>query len=139
MAATKRWSSLPVVSAWSVLLGTLVAVGQASDGVWPGEQWQAAALEEARMDSAKLAQARDYALANEGSGLIVRHGKVVLSWGDQDRTYDLKSSTKAIGVTAVGLALSDGKFQSLNEPAVKYQPDLGVPPETNKGKGWIEK
>jgi len=139
MAATKRSGFLPAVSVWGILLGMLVAVCHASDGVWPGEQWQPATLEEAQMDSAKLAQARDYALASEGSGLITRHGKAVLQWGDQDRIYDLKSSTKAIGVTAVGLALIDGKFQSLNEPAAKYQPDLGVPPETNQAKGWVEK
>ncbi|NIN71121.1 MAG: serine hydrolase, partial [Gemmatimonadetes bacterium] len=68
-----------------------------------------------------------------------RHGKVVLRWGDQKQTYDLKSSTKAIGVTAVGLALMDGKFASLHEPAAKYHPDFGVPPEANREKGWLDK
>ena len=70
--------------------------------------------------------------------MITRHGKVVLRWGDQRQIYDLKSSTKAIGVTAVGLALMDGKFGSLHEPASKYHPQLGVPPETNKGRGWLD-
>ncbi len=91
------------------------------------------------MDPALLAKARDYALTGGGSGMITRHGKVVMQWGDQGQIYDLKSSTKAIGVTAVGLALIDGKFQSLHEPASKYHPDFGVPPETNKDKGWLAK
>jgi CubicO group peptidase (beta-lactamase class C family) len=71
--------------------------------------------------------------------MVTRHGKVVMQWGDQGQTYDLKSSTKAIGVTAVGLALLDGKFQSLHEPASKYHPDFGVPPEANKDKGRLAK
>jgi len=44
------------------------------------------------------------ALTGEGSGLITRHGRVVLAWGDPKKRYDLKSSTKSIGVTALGLA-----------------------------------
>jgi hypothetical protein len=87
------------------------------------------------MDSSLLTKARDCALTGGGSGMITRHGKVILWWGDQKQTYDLKSSTKAIGVTAVGLALMDGKFASLHEPASKYHRQLGVPPETNKSKG----
>jgi CubicO group peptidase (beta-lactamase class C family) len=61
-----------------------------------------------------------------------------MRWGDPAQTYDLKSSTKAIGVTAVGLAFADGKFESLHEPASAHHPDFGVPPEANKHKGWLD-
>ncbi|MHC4741953.1 MAG: serine hydrolase domain-containing protein, partial [Planctomycetota bacterium] len=71
--------------------------------------------------------------------MVTRFGKVVMKWGDQQRRYDLKSSTKAIGVTAVGLALKDGKFKSLDEPAKKYHPALGAPPKANLQTGWIDK
>ena len=91
------------------------------------------------MDTKLVAKARDYALTSGGSGMITRGGKLVMRWGDQAQRYDLKSSTKAIGVTAVGLALQDGKFKSLHEKAGKYHPGLGLPPRENKSKGWIEK
>jgi CubicO group peptidase (beta-lactamase class C family) len=72
--------------------------------------WQQAAPEDVALDPAKLQQARDYALTGGGSGYIVRHGKLVMSWGDQAQRYDLKSTTKSIGVTALGLALMDGRI-----------------------------
>jgi len=71
--------------------------------------------------------------------MITRQGKLVMQWGDQAQRYDLKSSTKAIGVTAVGLALMDGKFKSLHEKAGKYHPSFGVPPEENESTGWLAK
>ncbi|MEJ1971793.1 MAG: serine hydrolase [Lacunisphaera sp.] len=88
------------------------------------------------MDEARLRQARDYALTGGGSGVILRHGRVVLAWGDQAKLYDLKSSSKSIGVTRARLALQDGKMQ-LDDPAVRYQPALAVPPEENRATGWI--
>jgi CubicO group peptidase (beta-lactamase class C family) len=91
------------------------------------------------MDAAILAGARDYALTGDGSGCIIRRGKLVMQWGDQTQRYDLKSSTKAIGVTALGLALGDGKINGLHDPAHKYHPSLGVPPESNSQTGWLDK
>jgi CubicO group peptidase (beta-lactamase class C family) len=106
-------------------IGTLAAEPQGM----PGRGWQAAVPDQVGMDSAWLTKARDYALTGGGSGTIVRHGRVVMQWGDQQQMYDLKSSTKAIGVTSVGLALIDGKFPSLHEPASKYHPTFGAAPE----------
>jgi CubicO group peptidase (beta-lactamase class C family) len=91
------------------------------------------------MDVSVLQKARDYALTGEGSGCITRHGRLVMQWGDQKRRYDLKSTTKAIGVTAVGLALKDGKIKNLGDPAIKYHPSIGVPPQSNAGTGWLDK
>lgn len=105
---------------------------------WPDKTWATATPAEVQMDPRRLEQARDYALTGGGSGMIIRHGRVVLAWGDQARLYDLKSSAKSIGATALGLALQDGKVQ-LDDPAVKYQPALGVPPESNRATGWVEK
>ena len=105
---------------------------------WPQDSWQRAEPEDVGMDGKMLAKARACALTGEGSGMITRHGRLVMQWGDQARRYDLKSSTKAIGVTAVGLALKDGKFESLHEPAARYHPGLGVPPEENRSTGWLD-
>ena len=54
-----------------------------------------------------------------------------MSWGDPNHRYDLESSTKAIGVTALGLALLDGKMK-LTDKAIQHHPGIGVPPEGNR-------
>src|SRR5688572_27340274 len=106
--------------------------------VFPGKAWETATPAEAGLDEAKLAEARDYALTSGGSGVIVRHGKLVMSWGDQAVLYDLKSTSKSIGVTVLGLALKDGKVK-LDDPASKHHPTFGVPPEDNAKTGWLNK
>jgi CubicO group peptidase (beta-lactamase class C family) len=109
-----------------------------SGAVWPGGAWEQAKPDEVGMDAGVLERAREYALAGGGSGCITRHGRVVMRWGDQQQRYDLKSSTKAIGVTAVGVALKDGKFKGLNEPAKKYHPTFAIPPQSNFDTGWLD-
>src|SRR5262245_55061947 len=76
---------------------------------WPTPRWERADPADVGLDRAALERARDYALTGGGSGYVVRAGKLAFEWGDPRRRYDLKSSTKAIGVTALGLALLDGK------------------------------
>ncbi len=122
-----------------IFLWCTVSTGRERVEVWPDGAWQATTPDEVGMGQTLLEQARDYALTGKGSGMITRHGQVVMRWGDQKKTYDLKSSTKAIGMTAVGLALGDGKIASLHDPAAKYHPEFGTPPEANAGKGWLGK
>ena len=129
-----------VLAAVIVALMFLPVWGQGSvEEIWPMPAWKQARPEEMGMDADVLEKAKEYALTGGGSGFITRSGRVVMRWGDQRRRYDLKSSTKAIGVTAVGLALKDGKFKGLDEPAKKYHPGLGVPPESNADTGWLDK
>ena len=113
--------------------------GAKTRDAWPMPTWQEGKPQQVGMDPAMLAKARDYALTGDGSGCITRHGRLVMRWGDWKRRYDLKSSTKAIGVTAVGLALQDSKIESLHEPAKKHHPSIGVPPESNAETGWLDK
>ena len=108
----------------------------ADDAVFPGEEWERASPGDVGLDAVLLRQSRDYALTGKGSGYITRHGRLVLSWGDVDRTYDLKSTTKAIGVTAFGLAISDGKVR-MEDKAVSLHPSLGTPPDSNQASGWL--
>jgi CubicO group peptidase (beta-lactamase class C family) len=110
----------------------------ADDALWPTPDWTRAEPADVGLDARLLQQARDYALTGGGSGYIVRHGRLVMSWGDPKKTYDLKSTTKSIGVTALGLALDDRRA-ALHDPAVKYHPSFGVPPESNRETGWIER
>ncbi len=96
----------------------------ANEEAWPMPEWKKATPAAVGLDAAKLDKARRYALTAGGSGCIVRGGKLVLTWGSQTRKYDLKSTTKSIGFTAVGLALTDGKIKSLTEKVGKYQPEF---------------
>ena len=105
--------------------------------IYPGEGWDLAVPAEMGMEQTKLEQARDYALTGEGSGYITRGGRLVMAWGDLDKRYDLKSTTKSIGVTALGLALGDGRMR-LNDNAATYHPGFGVPPEHNRETGWLD-
>ena len=107
--------------------------------VWPGRKWDRARPEEAGMDAAILRKARDYALTGGGSGCVIRQARCVMHWGDQTQRYDLKSTTKAIGITAVGLALKDEKINSLRDRAKKYHPSFGNQPESNIETGWLDK
>lgn len=104
---------------------------------FPGEHWSEATPAEVGLDAAKLNEARDYALTGGGSGRIIRHGKLVFSWGDQAQRYDLKSTTKSFGAAALGLAVADGKLK-LSDKAKDHHPSFGVPPDENAKTGWIE-
>jgi CubicO group peptidase (beta-lactamase class C family) len=110
----------------------------AAEPVWPAEEWRKADASEADVDRAQLERARDYALTSDGAGLVIVGGKEVISWGNRRERYDLKSTTKSFGSTALGIALLDGKVR-LSDPAIKYQPELGIPPESNRSTGWLEK
>jgi CubicO group peptidase (beta-lactamase class C family) len=94
--------------------------------ICPGLAQETATYQEVGMDQARLEQARDYALGGGGSGRILRGGKVVLSWGNQATRYDLKSTTKSIGVTALGLTLQDG-LVDLADRAADHYASLGIP------------
>ena len=100
-------------------------------------RWETATPAEVGLDEGQLRQARDYALTGGGSGAIIRGGKLVMAWGDLKRRYDLKSTTKSIGVTALGLAIQDGKVR-LSDKARTHHPSLGVPPAGNADTGWLD-
>jgi hypothetical protein len=60
-----------------------------------------------------------------------------MRWGDPRQRYDLKSTTKSFGATALGLAIADGKIR-LEDKARDRHPSLAVPPESNRETGWIQ-
>lgn len=108
-----------------------------SEVPWPDPDWPAATPEELALNIHKLRQARDYALTGGGAGCIIKNGKLVMSWGDPRQRYDLKSTTKSIGVTILGLALQDGLVR-LGDRARHYHPPLGTPPDYNDTTGWLD-
>jgi len=105
--------------------------------VFPGKEWATIEPGDAGLDEGLLGKARDYALTGGGSGYITRGGKLVLSWGSARQRYDLKSSTKSIGATALGVAILDGKM-ALTDKASKHHPRLGIPPAANADTGWLD-
>ena len=109
----------------------------AEAATWPTAGWPTATPLEAGLDENELRRARDYALTGGGSGYITRGGKLVYSWGSATIRYDLKSTTKSIGGTLLGLALADGRVQ-LDARAQSYLPSFGVPPDSNASTGWLE-
>jgi hypothetical protein len=80
---------------WIVILALAGMVGIVRAAVWPDSEWQRATAATSGLDEGKLNAAREYALTGGGSGYIVRGGKLVLSWGDAQKLYDLKSTTKS--------------------------------------------
>jgi CubicO group peptidase (beta-lactamase class C family) len=103
--------------------------------VWPGARWERAAPEEMGMDRALLEKARDYALTIQGSGYVIYHGKLVMSWGDPDATYDLKSATKSFGSVALMLGVADGKVR-LDEPLEECRPGVARDVEGDPPRKW---
>jgi CubicO group peptidase (beta-lactamase class C family) len=129
---------LPGIAGASLALAAPESPPAGNAAEWPGAQWSAARPEEVGLDPAGLVKARDYALTADGSGLVVRHGRLALAWGDPAQRYDLKSSTKSFGSLALGLAIGDGKVR-LDDPAMQHHPEFGVPPPENAGTGWLPK
>jgi len=103
---------------------------------WPEATWPTREPAQVGLNGSLLDQARDYALTGQGSGMIVRRGYQVLTWGDQQQRYDLKSTTKSFGSIALGLAILDGKLD-LQDRAIDHHHGLGVPPESNRESGWL--
>ncbi|HEX7077594.1 MAG TPA: LamG-like jellyroll fold domain-containing protein [Candidatus Eisenbacteria bacterium] len=106
--------------------------------IWPTSGWPSATPAAMGMDSTRLGQARDYAIAKGGgSGFITRGGRVVMSWGATTSRYELKSSTKSIGVTLLGLAVQDG-LAAVPDSALNLYAGFGVPPSSNASTGWLD-
>ena len=125
------------VTAAVLLILLLLLAGPTVAQVFPGDSWIKVAPADVGLDAAKLKDARRYALTGDGSGYITRHGKLVMSWGDLRKQYDLKSTSKSIGVTALALAIADGSI-ALDDRAIKHHPTLGTPPEGNAKTGWLD-
>ena len=101
-----------------------------------GAEWERATPAEAGLDAKFLDEAREYALTGGGSGAVIRGGKLVYAWGDTKQRYDLKSTTKSIGATALGVALLDGKV-TLEQKAVDCLPTYATPPAQNRLNSWL--
>jgi CubicO group peptidase (beta-lactamase class C family) len=128
-----RWRGVAVLAVPAALVA---AAGAAHGQSWPGTSWETATPAEVGMDPAVLAQAHDYAASAGGSGMIVRYGLLVDSWGNLHTQYDIKSTTKSIGAVLLGMAVGDG-LVGLDVTARTYFSTLGNPPSSNEDTGWL--
>jgi len=95
---------------------------------FPDAKWKRAKPEDVGMSTSKLKIVTNFIKENGGgSGLVIRHGRIVCQWGSINKTYSVASCTKSFTSTVLGLAIEDGKC-SLDDYAYKYLPKL------NRGK-----
>ncbi|NOY79853.1 MAG: beta-lactamase family protein [Kiritimatiellaeota bacterium] len=91
--------------------------------VWPGKTWATRKPAEAGLDAARLKTFSDYV---RGRGCIVRHGRLVYTWGDYKRRGDVASAAKPVYAHFLFEALEDGRIASLDERVAKYEPRLAA-------------
>lgn len=130
------WTTYRLLLATAFFFTAPIAGAQETT-VWPSPEWPSADPSDVGLDAKKLQGAQKYAESAGGSGMIIRHGKAVLRWGDQKERYDIKSATKSFGAAALGIAIDDGKID-LQAKARRYHPQLGTPPAENADKGWLD-
>ncbi len=112
----------PMLTAVAVLALTVCARALSADSpVFPGKTWQEKSPDEVGMDAAKL---KAFSQFVGGRGCVVRHGYLVYSWGDVSRRADVASAAKPFYAHFLLKALEDGKIDSLDEKAVKWEPRL---------------
>ena len=101
---------------------------------WPTTEWQTTAPEEQGMDASALdkitAYVRDSGLAVD-SVIVVRHGYMVYekyfgSQWDANTLHNIFSCTKSIMGSLVGIALEQGKINSLDDRMVDYFPNRTI-------------
>ena len=68
--------------------------------------------------------------------MIVRHGQLVHFWGDIDVRKEMKSVTKSMGGTVLGLALDESKV-TLSGKGIDYMPTFGTPPAENAANAQL--
>lgn len=128
-----RLALFNIVILFSLLIVLRLSNRVQAEVVFPGSSWGTITPVEANMDNSKLQQAISYA---GGSGMIIRYGRVVKTWGSSTTLYDLKSTTKSIGGAVLGLAIADGRL-SLEDFAVQRHPTFANPPSSNASTGWV--
>jgi CubicO group peptidase (beta-lactamase class C family) len=141
---TRRLLAVP-----AFLLGVLASVlsaQQAATYFPPAGTWQHKSPAAVGLDSVKLQQAVDYALANGSkwdfdkdqvrtfgtplgplpksraatNGIILRHGYIVAQFGDVKAADPVYSVAKSFLSTVAGVAVARGLIKNVNDPVAKY-------------------
>ena len=118
-------------SPWRIAAGILVLCGLAA-GIWkmgfaesrpiyPGKHWAWKAPEEAGFSMHAL---QDFSRRVGGTGCVVHGGEMIYAWGDVAFRGDVASACKPIYAHLVLQAVQDGRIGSLDEPIVRWVPEL---------------
>jgi CubicO group peptidase (beta-lactamase class C family) len=128
----------------------------------PRGQWETKSPAAVGMDSAKLRQAIDFALANGATwdfdrdqvrtfgtplgplpkqragtnGIILRHGYIVAQFGDTKANDPVYSVAKSFLSTVASLAVAGGLIGDVNDPVAKYIHDGGYDSPHNSAITW---
>ncbi len=104
-----------------VYLCTCAVAAADQEMVWPGATWETTSPESVRMDANLLE-----ALAKHvgGRGCVIRHGRIVYSWGDIRRRGDVASAAKPWYSHFILKAIEDGKIPGLDTPVADFEPRL---------------
>jgi hypothetical protein len=113
----------PRLDVWLQIPPTTSGRGSSDLGslIWPGKTWETQSPEEAGLSAAHLAEAAAYA---GGRGCIVRHGRIVYTWGDPTQRGDVASAAKPVYGYFLFKALETGRVAALDDRAVAYEPRL---------------
>ena len=121
-----------VAAALLVVSGLLHSPLQADDpkAVFPGKAWAKKTPAEVGLDAEKLKRFSQFV---GGRGCVVRRGYMVYAWGDVSRRADVASACKPLYSHFLFKALEDGRIESLDEKAVRWEPRLK---QINGGLGF---
>ena len=72
------------------------------------------------------------------SGIILRHGKIVRTWGDPNRVDMTFSISKSYLALCAGIAVEDGLIQDVNEPVRNLAKDSGFDTAQNRDITWAQ-
>lgn len=93
-----------------LILSITPAIGVQAN-IFPGLEWMTAEPAEVGLDSVKI---EEFARAVGGDGVIVRHGRLVKSWGDPTKRKDWASASKPMMSTLLFFAIKEGRVPSVD-------------------------
>lgn len=154
---TTRWLVLPLL-----VYGASASTLAAQSYFPPRGHWQTRSPAAAGLDSAKLQQAVDFALANGATwdfekdqvrtfgtplgplpkqragtnGIILRHGYIVAQFGDTKANDPVYSVAKSFLSTVAAVAVERGLIKNVNDPVAAYIHDGGYDSPHNSAITW---
>jgi len=130
---------------------------------FPGAVWEQKTPEESGFDSAKLAEAIEFAKSRETNfpkdfstqeeifgkklgplpstragtnGLVIRHGYIVATFGDTGAVDPTYSAAKSYLSAVLGIAVRDKKIPKVTDPVANLVKDGGYDSKQNSGVTW---
>jgi CubicO group peptidase (beta-lactamase class C family) len=123
-----RAAALLLLAAAVLPHAALAGGADPSEAVFPAADWERCAPAAEGLSADRL-----HALANlaGGRGCVVRHGRLVFTWGDPARSGDVASASKPVVSTLLLLAVQQGKLPSVDAEVAEVEPRLRA---LNRGK-----